>query len=62
MAPEVIKLEGEVNYLIDYWSLGIIGYEFLTGHLPFNDETPELVFKNILQKEIQWPDPGTDEG
>lgn len=62
MAPEVIKLEGEVNYLIDYWSLGIIGYEFLTGNLPFNDETPELVFKNILSKEIVWPDPGTEEG
>ena len=62
MAPEVIKLEGEVNYLIDYWSLGIILYEFLTGNLPFNDETPELVFQNILQKDIFWPEPGFEEG
>ena len=39
MAPEVIKGES-VNYLLDFWSLGVIGYEFLTGNLPFNDETP----------------------
>lgn len=39
MAPEVIKGES-VNYTLDFWSLGVIGYEFLTGNLPFNDETP----------------------
>ena len=39
MAPEVIMGES-VNYLLDFWSLGVIGYEFLTGNLPFNDETP----------------------
>ena len=51
MAPEVIKGES-VNYLLDFWSLGVIGYEFLTGNLPFNDETPEKIFNNILSKEI----------
>ena len=39
MAPEVIKGE-DTNYLLDFWSLGIIGYEFLTGNLPFNDDSP----------------------
>lgn len=60
MAPEVIKGE-DVNYLLDFWSLGIIGYEFLTGNLPFNDDSPELIFKNILTKEIPWPEVGTGE-
>jgi serine/threonine protein kinase len=54
MAPEVIKGES-VNYLLDFWSLGVIGYEFLTGNLPFNDETPSKIFNNILEKEIEWP-------
>ena len=61
MAPEVIKGES-VNYLLDFWSLGVIGYEFLTGNLPFNDETPEKIFANILEKEIEWPNIGYNAG
>jgi serine/threonine protein kinase len=40
MAPEVI-LGHEVSTLMDFWSLGIVAYEFLTGDLPFNCETQE---------------------
>jgi serine/threonine protein kinase len=40
MAPEVLKGE-EVSYLMDFWSLGVLSYEFLTGSLPFNSDTPE---------------------
>lgn len=54
MAPEVIKGE-EHKPALDFWSLGVITYEFLTGALPFNDETPELIFKKILKREIKWP-------
>ena len=46
MAPEVIKGE-DVTYRLDFWSLGIIGYEFFTGNLPFNDDSPERIFFNI---------------
>ena len=61
MAPEVIKAES-VNYLLDFWALGVIGYEFLTGNLPFNDETAEKIFTNILEKDIEWPEIGFNEG
>jgi serine/threonine protein kinase len=61
MAPEVIKGE-EHTPCLDFWSLGVITYEFLTGALPFNDETPEKVFKNILDKRIKWPEIGVEEG
>ena len=47
MAPEVIKQE-DANYMIDIWSLGIIGYEFLTGNLPFNDDSWEKIRECIL--------------
>lgn len=31
-------------------------FEFLTGVPPFNDETPQLVFQNILNRDIPWPE------
>ena len=60
MAPEVIKGE-DVTYVLDFWSLGIIGYEFFTGNLPFNDDSPEKIFFNIENKKIEWPEAGEDE-
>lgn len=35
---------------MDWWSLGVCLYEFLTGVPPFNDDTPELVFSHIMQR------------
>ena len=35
---------------VDFWSFGVCLFEFLTGIPPFNDNTPELVFKNILNR------------
>lgn len=39
-APEVILRQG-YGKTIDYWSMGIILYEFLVGCVPFFGETPE---------------------
>ncbi len=33
---------------IDWWALGVILFEMLTGMPPFADETPEAVFNNII--------------
>lgn len=49
MAPEVIEGRDHACTL-DYWALGVITYEFLTGNLPFNDITPVKVFEKILKK------------
>jgi len=35
---------------VDWWALGICLFEFMTGIPPFNDETPQAVFRNILNK------------
>uniref|UniRef100_A0A8C3HRV0 non-specific serine/threonine protein kinase n=1 Tax=Chrysemys picta bellii TaxID=8478 RepID=A0A8C3HRV0_CHRPI len=35
---------------VDWWALGVCLFEFLTGIPPFNDETPQQVFQNILKR------------
>lgn len=60
MAPEVIKGEDHTHSL-DFWSLGVMAYEFLTGALPFNSDTPEKVFARILKRDIKFPPVGRDD-
>ncbi|XP_057299989.1 microtubule-associated serine/threonine-protein kinase 2-like isoform X2 [Hydractinia symbiolongicarpus] len=55
IAPEVILRKGYAKP-VDYWSLGIILYEFLVGITPFFGETVDEVFEFILNGEIEWPD------
>ena len=47
IAPEVIKGQ-KVTYMLDFWSLGVIGFEFLTGIPPFNDESSAEVLHNVI--------------
>ncbi len=56
--PEVIEGESINNKTIDWWSLGIIIYELMTGAPPFNDETVENIFENIKVGDIEWPEIG----
>jgi len=55
LAPEIL-LGHEHTPAVDWWSLGVCLYEFLTGVPPFNDDTPELVFSHIMQRELLWPE------
>ncbi|CAH0724815.1 unnamed protein product, partial [Brenthis ino] len=55
LAPELL-LRQEHGPPVDWWALGVCLYEFMTGVPPFNDETPQAVFKNILSKNIEWPE------
>ena len=54
LAPEVILGTGH-DQGVDWWALGVICYEFLTGVPPFNDTTPERIFARILDRAIVWP-------
>jgi serine/threonine-protein kinase RIM15 len=55
LAPETIDGSGQ-DEMSDWWSLGCIIFECLYGRPPFNAESPEQVFKNILARNIQWPE------
>jgi serine/threonine-protein kinase RIM15 len=54
LAPETINGAGQ-DEMSDWWSLGCILFECLYGRPPFNADTPDEVFKNILARKIQWP-------
>lgn len=47
LAPEVVKAQGH-DAGVDFWALGVVMYEFLTGEPPFAEDTQELVFRRIL--------------
>jgi len=55
LSPEILLGTGH-GYPVDWWALGITLFEFLTSVPPFNDETPEQIFQNILKRDIPWPD------
>ncbi|KAG0280247.1 hypothetical protein BGZ96_001616 [Linnemannia gamsii] len=57
LAPELLLGIGH-GEAVDWWSLGVCLFEFLTGYPPFMDEAPEAIFKNILNHDIQWPEDG----
>ncbi|GAY43113.1 hypothetical protein CUMW_072050 [Citrus unshiu] len=54
LAPEIL-LGTEHGYAADWWSVGIILFEFITGIPPFTAESPEIIFDNILNRKIPWP-------
>ena len=54
LAPETINGAGQ-DEMSDWWSLGCILFECLYGHPPFNANTPQEVFNNILSRNIHWP-------
>lgn len=56
MAPEVILGEG-YNQQIDYWSLGVMLYEFLCGNCPFgvDEEDAYSIYKKVLEHRLEYP-------
>ena len=50
LAPEVILRQG-YGKPVDWWSLGIILYEFLIGVPPFYGDSPEELFADTLSGE-----------
>lgn len=55
IAPEVILRQG-YGKPVDWWSMGVILYEFLVGCVPFFGNTPEELFAHTINSEIEWPD------
>jgi cGMP-dependent protein kinase 1 len=56
MAPEVILGKGYTTSA-DYWSLGIMLFEFLCGGVPFGEEISDsyAVFETVLEGKLVFP-------
>ncbi|KAG8377757.1 hypothetical protein BUALT_Bualt08G0066200 [Buddleja alternifolia] len=54
LAPEIL-LGTEHGYAADWWSVGIVLFELITGIPPFSADHPENIFDNILNRKIPWP-------
>jgi serine/threonine protein kinase len=52
MSPEQ-AYGAPVDKSTDIWSLGVVVYEMVTGHVPFNGDTPREVMSSILEREPQ---------
>jgi len=55
LSPEALLGTG-TGASMDWWAVGVTLFEFLTGVPPFNSDTPEKIFQNILNRDIPWPD------
>ena len=55
LSPELL-LDDPHDESVDWWALGVCLYEFLVGITPFADATPQLIFDNILNHQIEWPE------
>ena len=58
IAPEIIKGISSNNPSLDWWSLGVIMYELLVGIPPFNDNSVDKIFDNIVNLNMEWPNIG----
>ncbi|EEY16065.1 protein kinase DC2 [Verticillium alfalfae VaMs.102] len=54
LAPEVIHNKGHTT-AVDWWALGILLYEFLTGYPPFWHQNPIEIYKQIVEKPVTFP-------
>jgi cGMP-dependent protein kinase len=54
LAPEIILNKGH-GYGADWWCVGILSYECLTGGTPFVSNDPMDGYRKIIKCRVQWP-------
>ncbi|CAL1575115.1 unnamed protein product [Knipowitschia caucasica] len=53
IAPEILQ-EMPYGPSVDWWALGVLLYEMLSGHAPFEAENEDDLFESILNEEIVY--------
>ncbi|VDK37204.1 unnamed protein product [Taenia asiatica] len=59
LAPELLTFQhcqqAADNPAVDWWALGVILFEMITGVSPFADDSLEEIFDHIIKLDIPWP-------
>lgn len=56
LAPELLQGQG-YQKVVDWWTLGVLLYEMLTGLPPFYDENTNEMYRKILTEPLHFPGP-----
>jgi len=54
LAPEIITGQGH-NLAVDWWALGVLIFELVASHAPFCDRSMDLMFRNIMTCQFEFP-------
>jgi len=54
IAPELLESQGYTK-TVDWWTLGVLLYEMLTGLPPFYDENVNVMYQRILSDPLNFP-------
>jgi serine/threonine protein kinase len=54
IAPEILLNRGHGRG-VDWWSLGVLFFELMSGYPPFYDEDPLLIYQKILAGKVTFP-------
>jgi len=60
-APEIIASTGHTN-AVDWWMLGILMFELLTGHPPFESAYPMQIYSKVMKGINKVPFPAKIQG
>jgi len=55
MAPEMLERGGH-NFSVDYYCIGALLYELVTGLPPYYSKDQNELFRNILNNDLQFPE------
>jgi serine/threonine protein kinase len=55
MAPEILS-GSEYDYLVDWWSFGILAYQLLCRKMPYSDENRNQLFWKIQNVSPRFPE------
>lgn len=55
LPPEMVEAK-EHNEKVDVWALGVLMFEFLCGHPPFEDQYRSATFKKIAKVDLNIPE------
>jgi len=55
LAPEIIQGDGHTK-AVDWWALGVLIYEMLSGYPPFFHSDLITLYDKILHGKVEWPE------